>query len=96
MSDAAAQNITLPAIVDLDALDHVREQLLDAIGHGPVAIDAAKVERIATNALIMLLSGAETARRLGGTLTLEEPSEVMQAAIARLGLDGQFAAIVKG
>lgn len=93
MSDSEIQNITLPAIVDLDALENVREQLLDAIGQGAVCLNGAQVERIATNALIMLLSGAETASRNDSPFTIEGMSEAMQSAVSRLGLAGRFDAI---
>lgn len=96
MSDESIQNIELPAIVDLDALEQVREQLLDAIALGPVCLNGGQVERIATNALVMLLSGAETAQRNDNQFNIEAISDAMQAAISRLGLDGRFAAIVKG
>ncbi len=51
--------VALPAIVDLDALDHIRDELIDAVESGPVTVSAAAVERVATNALFMLLSAAE-------------------------------------
>lgn len=96
MSEDAAQDITLPAIVDLDALETVRDQLLDAVGHGAVCLHAGQVERIATNALVMLLSGAETAQSNDNSFSIDGISEAMQSAISRLGLDAQFAALVKG
>jgi anti-anti-sigma regulatory factor len=96
MTDEAAQNFELPAIVDLDALEDVREQLLEALNHGPVQMDGSKVERIVTNALIMLLSGAETARRCEFPLTLNAASDAMTSAIARLGMQEQFAPMMEG
>lgn len=96
MSEEAVQSITLPAIVDLDALEQVREQLLDAVGQGAVCLDGGQVERIATNALIMLLSAAHTAQQNTNSLTIDGISDAMQAAISRLGLDDRFAALVKG
>ena len=55
MAQARKKSVTLPAIVDLDALDHIRDELIDAVEHGAVAVKAAGVERVATNALFMLL-----------------------------------------
>ena len=43
--------MALPAVVDLDSLDVVRDGLIDAVETGPVEINAAAVERVATNAL---------------------------------------------
>jgi anti-anti-sigma regulatory factor len=55
--------ITLPEVVDLDALDSIRDQLIDAIELGSVSVDASAVQRVSTNGLLMLVSAAESARR---------------------------------
>lgn len=96
MADAEAQSVALPAIVDLDALDSVRDQLIEAVEEGPVAIDASAVERVATNALLMLMSAAESARRSDFAFSVSQPSEPMTAAIERLGLSESFEPILKG
>jgi len=96
MSDATAQSLVLPAIVDLDAIDLVRDQLIEAIEHGPVEVDAASVERVATNALLMLMSAAESAKRYDFSFHVLNLSDPMTAAIARLGLSESFAPLLKG
>jgi anti-anti-sigma regulatory factor len=97
MADSAAGKVVaLPAIVDLDALDVVRDGLIDAVELGPVEIDASRVERMATNALFMLISAAETARRNSYEFAITGPSAPMLAAIDRLGLDGSFTGLMKG
>jgi anti-anti-sigma regulatory factor len=96
MTDGRSKAIALPAIVDLDALDQVRDRLLDAVEGGSVAVDAAGVERVCTNALLMLVSAAETARRNSFALTISAASEPMLAAIERLGLKPSFAGLMKG
>lgn len=96
MTDKDAQSMALPAIVDLDSLDEIRDKLLDAVEHGPVTITADAVERVATNALLMLLSAAETARRSAFTFEIENSSEPMKSAIERLGLAGHFESLCKG
>ena len=95
MAEGSAATVALPAIVDLDVLDTVRDRLLDAVESGPVAVNGAAVERVATNALLMLVSAAETARRNGFAFMVEHASEPLLAAIARLGLKPVFAAILK-
>jgi anti-anti-sigma regulatory factor len=92
----ARKSIALPAIVDLDALDPIRDELVDAIDSGGVRISAGAVERVATNALFLLLSAAETARRNTHAFTVSEPSEPFRAAVSRLGLGNQFAGILEG
>lgn len=88
--------VDLPAVVDLDALDTVRDRLLEAIDAGPVAVSGAAVARVSTNALFLLLSAAETARRNDYSFTIASVSASMATAIERLGLNAQFAALMKG
>jgi anti-anti-sigma regulatory factor len=96
MGETDTRIVDLPAVVDLDALDGVRDRLLDAIDAGPVTVSASKVERVSTNALFLLLSAAETARRSNTTFTLGGVSASLAAAIERLGLSPHFAALTKG
>jgi anti-anti-sigma regulatory factor len=91
-----SSTIALPAVVDLDALDPVRDRLLDAFATGSVTLDAGAVERVSTNALFLLLSAAETARRAGTGFAVAAPSPPLLAAIARLGLDTHFADLLEG
>ena len=88
--------VALPAIVDLDALDTVRDGLIDAVELGAVEIDGSHVERVATNALLMLVSAAETSRRNNFAFSISGASAPMLAAIDRLGLSGSFSALMKG
>lgn len=96
MVATAQKSIALPAIVDLDALDIVRDGLIDAIEHGPVVVTGAHVERVSTNALLMLLSAADTARRNNFSFSIADASMPMVSAIERLGLAGQFSGMMKG
>jgi anti-anti-sigma regulatory factor len=88
--------VALPAIVDLDALDIVRDGLIDAVELGAVTIDASGVERVATNALFMLVSAAETAKRNSFPFEIAGASAPMLAAIERLGLKGSFTSLMRG
>jgi len=92
----AIKIVALPAIVDLDALDIVRDGLIDAVEVGPVEIDASKVERVATNALFMLVSASETSRRNNFPFAIAGASAPMLAAIDRLGLGQSFSGLMKG
>lgn len=96
MTDSAIQPLVLPAIVDLDALESVHEDLVEALERGPVQVDASVVERVATNALMLLMSAAETAKRNGFEFELLKISDPMQAAISRLGMSDAFSTMVKG
>ena len=96
MAEVRTKSIVLPAVVDLDALDAVRDRLLEAIDAGPVAVSGGHVERVASNALLLLISAAETARRNGFAFSVTETSPPMLAAIERLGLMPSFAGMMKG
>lgn len=96
MAEQATQAVELPAIVDLDSLDTFRDRLIDAIDRGATSVDGSKVERVATNALMMILSAAESARRNKSDFSVVAPSEPMQSAIQRLGLTPHFAPLMKG
>ena len=97
MADTAeSRSITLPAVIDLDALDIVRDGLIEAVELGAVVIDASQVERVATNALLMLVSAAQTAMHNRFGFSIEGTSAPMQAAIERLGLGGSFSGLMKG
>ena len=91
-----AKIVALPAVVDLDALDLIRDGLIDAVELGPVEIDASGVERVATNALFMLVSAAETSRRNSYSFAIAGASAPMLAAIDRLGLGGSFSDLLRG
>jgi|SRR5690606_36120302 len=93
---AAPAAVALPRVVDLDALEPVRAALLDALARGPVRVEAGAVERIATNALFLLLCAGETARRAETGFTIGAASAAMEAAIARLGLGPAFAPYLEG
>ncbi|MDR3474926.1 MAG: STAS domain-containing protein [Devosia sp.] len=96
MAKAPQNLVKLPAVLDLDALDAARDSLVGALERGPVTISAAAVERVSTNALLMLLSAAETARRNDIAFAIAGATAPVTAAIARLGFGDKFAGLMKG
>ena len=96
MVSKAKNSVALPAIIDLDSLDHIRDGLIDAIEEGPVTVTAGAVERVSTNALFMLISAAEAARRNHFDFAIEQPSAALMTAIERLGLSAQFSGMIRG
>jgi len=88
--------LALPAVMDLDALDGVRDGLLTAMEHGPVVVSGAAVERISTNGLLLLLSAAATARAGNSSLVIEAASRPLHLAIERLGFERRFSDLVGG
>lgn len=95
MVDTTGHAVALPRIVDLDALDTIRDALLDALDTGPVTVAADKVERVSTNALFMLLSAAETAKKAKTQFSILGASDAVTAAIDKLGLGAAFAPVLK-
>ena len=95
MSDAH-RVVTLPSVLDLDALDQVRDGLIEAVELGSVEVDGRSVERVATNALVMLISAAETARHNSFGFSISGASASMRAAVDRLGLSSAFSGMMKG
>jgi anti-anti-sigma regulatory factor len=96
MATASSTLVKLPASVDLDAIESVRESLLEALEAGPVTVSGAEVERVSTNALLMLVSAAETARRNSFGFDIADVSAPMASAIDRLGLGEPFAGMMRG
>jgi anti-anti-sigma regulatory factor len=95
MAAQGERPVALPAVVDLDALEDVRDSLLAAAG-GNVVVNGEAVERISTNALLLLVSAAETARRNESAFAIATASPAMLAAIDRLGLTSAFSAMLRG
>ncbi|MAN76048.1 STAS domain-containing protein [Pelagibacterium flavum] len=96
MAKSQVQSVALPRIVDLDALDDVAEKLIGALSAGSVNVDASGVERVSTNALFMLLSAAETAKKAKFAFTISGASTSVVAAIEKLGLNPAFEPVLKG
>jgi hypothetical protein len=88
MAVSDARIVELPRVFDLDALDGVRDRLLEVIDVAPVRVLGASVERVATNAVLMLLAAASTAERNGVSLALSEPSQPLQTAAFRPLVEG--------
>lgn len=96
MAKSQVQSVALPRIVDLDALDDIAEKLIGALSSGSVNVDASGVERVSTNALFMLLSAAETAKKAKFAFTISGASTSVVAAIEKLGLNPAFEPVLKG
>ncbi|MBJ3786317.1 STAS domain-containing protein [Devosia sediminis] len=94
MAKQSKQTVALPEVIDLDAIDGIRDVLIDALEEGPVTVQASAVERVSTNALLLLVSAAETARRNQFDFRIEAPSAAMNAAIERLGLAARFSGMM--
>jgi anti-anti-sigma regulatory factor len=95
MAHQEASAIALPEVIDLDALDAIRDKLIDAVEDGSVTVVASAVQRVTTNGLLMLISAAESARRNHNEFAVDAPSAAMLAAIDRLGLGAQFSGMIK-
>ncbi len=86
----------LPAVMDVDALDNVRDWLSEAVGHGNVELNGSQVSRVVTNSLLMLVSASQGAAKNNFNFTICEPSEPFREAIGRLGMNETFSRFLKG
>jgi anti-anti-sigma regulatory factor len=75
--------ITLPPICDRSAAAALYPELAEALGPVPLAVDAARVERIGQAMLQLLVSAA----RSEGGIAVQHPSPAFTAALALTGLE---------
>ena len=80
------QSLELPSVVDVDAIDELREWLAGAMEMGEVRLDGSKVTRLATNALLMMASARKTAETKGSSFQVCNPSPAFGEAVERLGM----------
>ncbi len=90
------QTFDLPGVVDVDAMDAMREWLLGAIETGDIKLDGSGVSRVATNALLMLISAGQGAEKNEFSFSIVNPSEALGEAIERLGMGEIFARFIEG
>jgi len=95
-STANIQNYHLPAVMDVDALDAVRDWLGGALERGDVELNASEVNRVVTNALLMLVSASHSAAKNNFSVSICEPSPPLLEAIDRLGMGEIFSKLLKG
>ncbi len=96
MAARTAQFLDLPSVIDLDSMDNVREWLMSAMDEGDVELNAAPVQRVATNSLLMLVCAGQTAASFGVNFIISEPSEAFTDAVERLGFSEIFSKFRKG
>lgn len=75
--------ITLPPICDRSAAAALYPEVAESLGTAPLAIDAARVERIGQAMLQLLVSAA----RSDGGIVLYQPSSAFMAAVRLSGLE---------
>ncbi len=96
MSAENTQTYDLPAVMDVDAMDNVRDWLSDAVSHGGVELNGAGVQRVVTNSLLMLVSAGQSAAKNNFAFAIRQPSQPLSEAIERLGMNEIFSRILKG
>ncbi|NCP14081.1 MAG: STAS domain-containing protein [Sphingomonadales bacterium] len=75
--------ITLPTICDRSATIALFPEFVESLGPAPLAVDAARVERIGQAMLQLLISAA----RSEGGIAIHHPSPAFTSAVALTGLD---------
>jgi len=94
MAEALPTFMDMPAVSDLNALDDVRDALMEHAAAGAFELRLGAVERISTNALLMILAAVRHGD--GPAMKLGQPSEAFLEAVDVLGLKEQFAPLLKG
>ena len=83
---AAERDLSLPDLLDLTAAEPLCRMLRDRLGDGDLTMDGARVARISTPCLQVLVAAAATARARGIGFRLRHASPVLTEAVADLGL----------
>ncbi|HHG90345.1 MAG TPA: hypothetical protein ENJ90_07715 [Devosia sp.] len=96
MAARTAQVLDLPPVIDLDSMDNVREWLMNAMDEGDVELNAAPVQRVATNSLLMLVCASQTAAGFGVGFVVSDQSDAFSEAVERLGFSEIFSNFRKG
>ncbi len=86
--------IALDIDLDLPAARRLKETLVEALaGEGPVALDAAGVERLSTPAIQVILAAGEHSVACGRPLSIRNATAAFKAAFEDLGLSPLLAAM---
>ncbi len=80
----------LPSVLDLTRAQPLRDTLVALLGDGSLLLDASAVERMSTPCVQLLLAAARAADLAGSPFQILDASDVFQAALADLGLQGEF------
>ncbi len=94
MPQTEIQSLPLPSVVDVDAIDELRDWLNGALDTGDVRLDGSGVTRLVTNALLMMISARNTAEAKGVTFQISNPSPAFGEAVDRLGMQQVMAPIL--
>ncbi|MBX9813569.1 MAG: hypothetical protein A4S12_03395 [Proteobacteria bacterium SG_bin5] len=78
--------ITLPARCDRQAIVQLVDPLVQALGMGPVTLDASQVAKPGQALLQLLLSARKTAREMGQSCRIT-PSEALREMAAMVGAE---------
>jgi len=80
--------IDLATVLDGRAAVDLRDVLSKAISSNrPVRVNAGPVEQISTGCIQLLLAGARSAAKIGGTFIVSDQSDAFKAAFDDLGLN---------
>lgn len=96
MSDQDIQTFDLPSVLDMDAMDELREWLGSALEIGNVKLNGKAVTRVVTNALLLIASANKTAEQNKFAFGVHEASAALKEAVERLGMGKIISPIFKG
>ncbi len=96
MSAQNIQTFDLPSVLDVDAMDELREWLGSALEIGDVQINGNGVTRVVTNALLMFASANKTAEQNSFSFGVHDASVALKEAVERLGMGQIISPLLKG
>ena len=89
---AAGRGLCLPATLDAEAAEPLRQELLSSLAAGAaLTLDGAAVARLSTPCAQVLVAAARTARAHGQGFALRDASDALSESLALLGLDRELA-----
>jgi len=84
-----SESVSLPAVADLTAAGPLKATLEQALADGNgVIVDASAVQRVSSPCLQVLVAGALSFAKAGGTsLSIGDPSDAFCETVSLLGLN---------
>jgi anti-anti-sigma regulatory factor len=96
MGENTIQAFELPSVLDIDAMDELRDWLTSALEVGNIRLNGSAVVRVVTNALLLLVSANQSALKNNLTFCVCDPSPALCEAVDRLGLTDIFSDFLEG
>ena len=86
-----SHNITMPSSMDIMAAEEIKQLLLEAINNAAnIVVDAAKVERLTTPCIQLLIAFDQELKNQNTTFKITNASDAFINALEDVGLDEKY------